>query len=178
MPTIGESSPEYPHGYGFCQCGCGSKAKLLRNGLYSKYADFTHHPSFKSRQQEQKRQPYSLAVTSAENAHRSVRWFARHSSGLNAKYTVADELTRRYLDLAQKAQRLEIHVQQLQLEIEFAISFIGRCWSGDPSSKQVLMGRLQAVLASQKGEQGAPPNGGPAPPSATSGATEEPPSLI
>lgn len=51
MPTIGEVSPEYPHGYGFCRCGCGRKTRLIHGGVFSKYAKVTHHPSYKSTQQ-------------------------------------------------------------------------------------------------------------------------------
>lgn len=47
MPEIGQETPDYPHGYGFCQCGCGRKTKLLYFGEYSRYANARHDPMYK-----------------------------------------------------------------------------------------------------------------------------------
>lgn len=49
MPEIGQKTPDFPHGYGFCQCGCGRRTKLLYFGDYSRYATATHHPRYKAR---------------------------------------------------------------------------------------------------------------------------------
>jgi len=38
VPTVGEKTRLYPHGYGFCQCGCGQRTKPSRNGVYPVYA--------------------------------------------------------------------------------------------------------------------------------------------
>lgn len=45
MLEIGQKTPDYPHGYGFWQCGCGKKTKPLYFGNYARYANVTHHPN-------------------------------------------------------------------------------------------------------------------------------------
>lgn len=165
MPTIGEKSAEYPHGYGFCQCGCGRKTRLTSGGSFSKYARVTHHPSYKSTHPEQAFQPKAPpAAIPAVDPNPSPGRLHQKSGSWKNNHSVVDELTERHLDLLEKAKRLEIQVQQLRLTIEFSISFLERCWEGDPSAKRVLTGRLRAVLPKQSNEEGAsaktgmPPN--------------------
>lgn len=43
MPTVGEKIPDYPFGYGFCQCGCGKTTNVIGD-TYLKYFRSTHNP--------------------------------------------------------------------------------------------------------------------------------------
>lgn len=43
MPTIGEKTPDYPFGYGFCQCGCGKTTKVIGD-IHLKYFRSFHNP--------------------------------------------------------------------------------------------------------------------------------------
>ena len=36
-PELGEKTRLYPHGYGFCQCGCEQQTKPSRTGVYPMY---------------------------------------------------------------------------------------------------------------------------------------------
>lgn len=47
MLEIGQKTPDYPHGYGFCQCGCGRRTNFFYFGEYSRYANARHHPYYK-----------------------------------------------------------------------------------------------------------------------------------
>ena len=150
MPLIGEKLPDYPGGYGFCQCGCGSRTELLDNGVYPKYVNATHHPSDK--QKKHSHQPQSFRSL-GENANSQVRELPQQVAGQNEKYGVVDELAQRYLNLVQRTRKLEMEVQHLKLRLEFAVSFINRCWSGDPMTKEVLIRRLQAASLTENEDQ-------------------------
>ena len=41
--NIGDITPDYPHGYGYCQCGCGNRTKPYYNS-FRKYFRATHNP--------------------------------------------------------------------------------------------------------------------------------------
>jgi hypothetical protein len=36
-PEFGERTPEYPHGYGYCQCGCGRRTQRFPSGSYDRW---------------------------------------------------------------------------------------------------------------------------------------------
>lgn len=64
MLEIGQKTPDYPHGYGFCQCGCGRRTKRLYFGDYSRYWSVTHNPIYKVR----KLKPYFPQITREREA--------------------------------------------------------------------------------------------------------------
>jgi hypothetical protein len=43
MPTVGEKTPDYPFGYGYCQCGCGKVTRIV-GGVHLKFFRRSHHP--------------------------------------------------------------------------------------------------------------------------------------
>jgi hypothetical protein len=43
-PLIGEKTPSYPFGYGFCQCGCHHITKLNPDGVWASYVE-GHEPN-------------------------------------------------------------------------------------------------------------------------------------
>lgn len=52
---LGDITNEYPHGYGFCQCGCGKKTSILYTGVYCKYLGSRHHPANIAKREREKR---------------------------------------------------------------------------------------------------------------------------
>jgi hypothetical protein len=56
MPIMGEKSPEYPLGYGYCACGCGKVTKVA-GGVHLKYFHRLHNPYVSERARELARQP-------------------------------------------------------------------------------------------------------------------------
>src|SRR5262249_61567706 len=46
-PAIGDKTPSYPFGYGFCQCGCEKITWLKSDGVWALYRD-GHEPTRKT----------------------------------------------------------------------------------------------------------------------------------
>jgi hypothetical protein len=42
-PALGDKTPSYPFGYGFCQCGCKKLTQLKSDGIWASYCD-GHEP--------------------------------------------------------------------------------------------------------------------------------------
>jgi hypothetical protein len=42
-PVIGDKSPDYPFGYGYCVCGCGKVTKIVA-GVHLKFSHRSHNP--------------------------------------------------------------------------------------------------------------------------------------
>src|SRR5262245_20324551 len=53
-PSLRQVDGDFQHGYGYCQCGCGRRTKLLYNGEYSQYLSARHHPQYKTRAERQR----------------------------------------------------------------------------------------------------------------------------
>jgi hypothetical protein len=52
---LGQVDDEYPHAYGYCQCGCGKRTSLLYNGEYAKFCNARHNPRYRT-QEERRRE--------------------------------------------------------------------------------------------------------------------------
>src|SRR3989304_5789011 len=103
-PGLGDKTPSYPFGYGFCQCGCNKLTKLDSDGIWASYLDghepiretgATQNPSnetipklnaFKSREfstDQMDPKATASAETVSVTAHESsTTTLGQHSSGL------------------------------------------------------------------------------------------------
>jgi hypothetical protein len=51
MPELGQVTPDFPLGYGCCQCGCGNKTKSISGG-YLRYFHPSHNPKWQANRKE------------------------------------------------------------------------------------------------------------------------------
>ncbi len=145
MLKIGQISAEYPHGYGFCQCGCGEPTRMLKHGMHAMYVNAGHHPKLRSPKLLEVKQALTLAKVVSDDPDDA------HLALLD-KYQIMDSLTERYFEMVVGTRRLERHVELAQVELESAKAFIERHWSGEPNAKRILLDRLESLLDRNEAE--------------------------
>ena len=158
MDQFGRISSEYPHGYGYCQCGCGRVTKVLQTGGLDRYFDADHAASAKA--PTKRIQPRRMGRIGAGQQSTIPPLTKGQTPAQNPYQDQGRDLIQdRFLESAAAVRRLELRVTQLTDAIQFALKLLDSERGGDDLLRNTLASRLKSVLAETQHLDDAPSSG-------------------
>jgi hypothetical protein len=153
-PTFGERTKDYPHGYGYCQCGCSQVTHQALSGVYARYVRGHHLKRLPTsvltlKRKAFRRKALMTAKTSLEQKPRSNNKNMRIQlpSEPDRSAPIDRVLLDRYHELFREHELLRREAQLLRAGIEAAIELLENFGSSHDDIKGLAVKKLRKALS-------------------------------